>query len=168
MIGNMKAITMTQPWATLLALGANRIETRSWPTNYRGPLAIHTAMGFPKYAVELCRQSPYAEALAAGGYHSAADLPRGQIISVGMLDGLVRCDASTERPIIEQSRAGLLPPDELAFGDFSAGRFGFVMRDMRMLAAPVPARGMLGLWNVPAELAERILSLADGAQNAPT
>lgn len=158
---------MTQPWATLLAHGANIIETRSWPTNYRGPLAIHTAMAFPKDAMALCRQSPFAEALAAGGYDDPADLPRGKIISVGILDDLLRCDASTGQSIIEQSRAGLLPPDELAFGDFSAGRFGFVMRDMRMLAEPIPARGMLGLWNVPAELAGRILALADD-QKSPT
>jgi activating signal cointegrator 1 len=48
----MKAITLTQPWATLVAIGAKRIETRSWPTNYRGPLAIHAAKGFPKWAKE--------------------------------------------------------------------------------------------------------------------
>ncbi len=163
----MKAITMTQPWATLLALGANRIETRSWPTNYRGPLAIHTAMGFPKYAMELCRQSPYAEALAAGGYADPADLPRGQIISVGMLDDLLQCDESTGRSIIEQSRAGLLPPDELAFGGFFTGPLRFRHARHAHAADPIPARGMLGLWNVPAELAGRILSLADD-QKSPT
>jgi hypothetical protein len=170
MMCDMKAITMTQPWATLLALGANRIETRSWPTSYRGPLAIHTAIGFPKHAVELCRQSPYAEALAAGGYDDAADLPRGKVISVGTLDDLLRCDESTERSIIEQSRAGLLPAHELAFGDFSAGRFGFVLSDMRMLASPLLARGMLGLWNVPAELEDRIVSQITPRlrQKAPT
>ena len=32
----MKAITVIQPWATLLASGRKRIETRSWRTNYRG------------------------------------------------------------------------------------------------------------------------------------
>ena len=28
----MKALTLTQPWATLVAIGAKRIETRSWAT----------------------------------------------------------------------------------------------------------------------------------------
>ena len=41
----MKALTLTQPWATLVAMGAKRIETRSWTTNYRGPLAIHAGKG---------------------------------------------------------------------------------------------------------------------------
>lgn len=44
----MKAITLTQPWATLVAIGAKRIETRSWATRYRGPLAIHAAKGIER------------------------------------------------------------------------------------------------------------------------
>lgn len=39
----MKALTLRQPWASLVAVGAKRIETRSWLTKYRGPLAIHAA-----------------------------------------------------------------------------------------------------------------------------
>lgn len=39
----MKAITIWQPWASLIACGAKRYETRSWPTKYRGPIAIHAA-----------------------------------------------------------------------------------------------------------------------------
>ncbi|WP_342351939.1 ASCH domain-containing protein [Lysinibacillus boronitolerans] len=30
----MKAITIKQPWATLIALGEKRFETRSWQTKY--------------------------------------------------------------------------------------------------------------------------------------
>jgi hypothetical protein len=41
----MKGLTLTQPWATLVAIGAKRIETRSWPTRYRGLLAIHAGAG---------------------------------------------------------------------------------------------------------------------------
>src|SRR6202030_2406661 len=50
----MKALTLTQPWATLVAIGAKRIETRSWPTLYRGPLAIYAAKRFPKWAQDTC------------------------------------------------------------------------------------------------------------------
>ena len=41
----MKVLTLTQPWATLVAIGAKHIETRSWATSYRGPLAIHAGKG---------------------------------------------------------------------------------------------------------------------------
>lgn len=45
----MKALTLWQPWATLVALGVKTIETRSWSTSYRGPLAIHAAKKAPEY-----------------------------------------------------------------------------------------------------------------------
>lgn len=49
----MRAITLTQPWSSLVARGQKKIETRSWQTSYRGPLAIHAAKGFPGYAKRL-------------------------------------------------------------------------------------------------------------------
>jgi hypothetical protein len=39
----IKAISLWQPWASLMALGLKRHETRHWPTAYRGPIAIHAA-----------------------------------------------------------------------------------------------------------------------------
>lgn len=42
----MKAITLTQPWASLVACGAKKIETRSWRTHHRGWIAIHAAKGW--------------------------------------------------------------------------------------------------------------------------
>lgn len=156
---------MTQPWASLLVAGANCIETRSWNTRYRGPVAIHAAMGFPAHAKALCAQSPYREALAAAGFDSATALPTGQFIGLADLDDVVACDAATAADIRRQSRAGLLPPHELAFGDFSAGRFGFVMARMAPLTTLIPARGMLGLWNIAPVLEEQILANADLSKN---
>lgn len=39
----MRIITLWQPWASLIALGFKKFETRSWRTRYRGKLAIHAA-----------------------------------------------------------------------------------------------------------------------------
>lgn len=39
----MKALTLHQPWASLISGGQKWIETRSWKTEYRGELAIHAA-----------------------------------------------------------------------------------------------------------------------------
>jgi len=36
----MRALSVKQPWANLIASGEKTIETREWPTNYRGPLLI--------------------------------------------------------------------------------------------------------------------------------
>ena len=37
----MKALSIMQPWAWLIANGHKDIENRSWPTRYRGPVLIH-------------------------------------------------------------------------------------------------------------------------------
>ncbi len=41
----MKALSLLQPWATLVVIGVKQIETRSWSTAYRGPLLIHASKG---------------------------------------------------------------------------------------------------------------------------
>lgn len=41
----MKALTISQPFASLIASGEKWIENRIWYTSYRGPLAIHAGKG---------------------------------------------------------------------------------------------------------------------------
>ena len=43
----MKFLTIRQPWASLIAVGAKTIETRPFSTTYRGPLAIHAGKAEP-------------------------------------------------------------------------------------------------------------------------
>ena len=148
----MRALTLTQPWATLVAIGANVIETRDWPTKYRGRFAIHAAKGFPRDARALCRKRPCRDALAAGGYTTADALPRGAIVAVVTLESLLVCGPSTLEEIRARSKRGELPAHEADFGDFSDGRYGFVLNDVSRVDPPVPARGMLGFWEVPAEI----------------
>jgi hypothetical protein len=44
----VKALSLWQPWASLIAVGAKTIETRGWSTTYRGPLLIHAARKIPR------------------------------------------------------------------------------------------------------------------------
>lgn len=147
----MKAITLTQPWATLVAIGAKKIETRGWRTRYRGPLAIHAAKGFPKEAQQLAYYvEPFRTVLAQAhciptqAYGMTPEnLPTGCVVATCEL---VECvlieDHSTDWglrwPITEQERA---------FGDYTPGRYAWLLADVQPLATPVPARGALGLWN---------------------
>jgi hypothetical protein len=148
----VKALTLTQPWATLVAIGANVIETRDWPTRYRGTFAIHAAKGFPPDARALCGKRPFRDALAAAGYTAADELPRGAVVAIARLASLLVCGPSTLAEIRARSKRGELPPHEADFGDFSDGRYGFVLDDVRRIEPPVPARGMLGFWELPAEV----------------
>lgn len=43
-ITQIKAISLHQPWASLIAMGFKKFETRSWGTNYRGKLVICAAL----------------------------------------------------------------------------------------------------------------------------
>lgn len=54
----MKALTLHQPWATLIAVGAKTIETRSWPaprTLIGERFAIHAAKRHPDWGLNLGR-----------------------------------------------------------------------------------------------------------------
>lgn len=142
----MKALTLTQPWATLVAIGAKKIETRSWPTNYRGLLAIHAATGLGPVGgeqglMELCRREPFRSKLIAAGYLGTPALPRGAIVAVCRLDSIYR--------ITEQGIEGFNPQppaNELAFGDYTPGRYAWVLTEVRA-HEPIETRGYQGLWN---------------------
>lgn len=45
----MRILTIRQPWAELIIRGRKNVENRSWPTRYRGPIAIHAGMGFDQH-----------------------------------------------------------------------------------------------------------------------
>ena len=62
----MKLISLWEPWATLMALGAKKVETRSWDTNYRGLLAIHASKGGLRMDTleSICFQKHFYEALS--------------------------------------------------------------------------------------------------------
>ena len=48
----MRVITLTQPWATLVAEGLKKYEFRSWKYSYRGELLIHAGKGIDEEAMK--------------------------------------------------------------------------------------------------------------------
>lgn len=119
----IKALTIHQPWASAIANGKKHIETRSWPTKYRGPLLIHAGLAMPLYTLTF----------------ATWDHPLGALIAVCELVDCLRVeDAYVTEP-------------ERKLGDYSPGRFAWVLAAARPLAKPIPYRGRLGLWNFPVE-----------------
>ena len=133
----MKALTLTQPWATLVAIGAKRIETRSWATNYTGELAIHAAKGWTAADLALCATEPCKSALEEGGYLIDRPLPFGAVLAVANLKFCKRMGTKSPVP----------PWPEVEFGDYTVGRYLWVFSGVRQLILPVPATGRLGLWD---------------------
>jgi activating signal cointegrator 1 len=141
----MKALTLTQHWATLVAIGAKRIETRSWKTPHRGTLAIHAAKGFPKWAKETCLESEFAKEL--GPYA----LPVGVVIATCRLISCIPTrELQRNRVIQVDYLAGCddfyLGDHERQFGDYAPGRWAWLLADVKRLPEPIPAKGSLGLW----------------------
>lgn len=134
----MKALTLTQPWATLVVRGIKTVETRSWHFGYSDnlpmPLAIHSAKGQDRDARD------FADYLVRAGVLETADLPRGAIVGTVEYFGWVHSYPET--------RAELAPSDlELELGDWSDGRILWQFRNAVEFAEPIPRRGSLGVWN---------------------
>lgn len=142
----MKALTITQPWATLVAIGAKRVETRSWATDYRGPLAIHAAKGFPGWARETCGDVPFWTTLAEAGYASWKDLPRGVVLCTTRILAVRPTQFDPNAAGIPLKAPFRLSENEWHFGDYGPDRYAWYLDAVVRLAEPVPARGALSLW----------------------
>lgn len=127
----MKALSLWQPWASLIADEEKRIETRSW----RPPewllhkwLAIHAAKKIDKDFAYQC------------GYGANGILcPRGAIVAVVWLDSWIRFNPENTEYISD---------DEKRYGDFEEGRFGWQFAEIRKLPEPLPIIGRQGIFEV--------------------
>lgn len=146
----MKAITIHQPWATLIALREKRFETRGWGTKYRGPLAIHAAKKVDK---DICRIEPYKSVLAKHGY-TAENLPIGAIIATCNLSGCHRVHSDDgHMASLSGNTLNVVIGNEYEFGWYEEGRYAWELSEVKQID-PVPAKGQQGLWNWGGELDE--------------
>jgi len=135
----VKALSLTQPWASLVATGAKKIETRSWRTDYRGPLAIHASAEFPREARLLCFTEPFYSALKKANLN-ANHRPE-KVLSLGAIVAV--CELADVQVITAANVPG---EPEGSFGEYRPGRFMWVLENVRRLPRPIPAKGSLGLW----------------------
>lgn len=157
----MKALSLTQPWASLVASGAKRIETRSWSTSYRGRVAIHASKGFPLDCRVLCSTQPFLRELTRAGL-SVPEMPLGAIVATATLaECFLTGDTLNYRHVSRTVRGahGLtydITPQEIEFGNYEPGRYGWVLVDVCQLPTPIRCKGALGLWTVPEDLLSAI------------
>ncbi|PTY02600.1 2-oxoglutarate dehydrogenase E1 [Verrucomicrobia bacterium LW23] len=139
----MKAISLWQPWATLIALGCKHIETRGWPTSHRGPLAIHASLRSDK-ELDLAfqhlrrRHDLISKALVEAKTPTYKSLPFGAIVAVCTLE---QCVPTQELSSWALSRM------ERDCGNYAYGRYGWVLTDIRRLEQPIVIGGRMGLWH---------------------
>lgn len=144
----MKAITLTQPYASLVAGGFKEVETRSWRTRYTGPLVIHAGVKFPPEYQALCSKPPFHECLPDDALEV---LPRGAALCVVELLGCVPIVGYDGR-WMERVTFALGHPmqfREMAYGNYGQGRWAWPMRLLKVFRPPVQMQGAMGLWDCP-------------------
>lgn len=143
----MKAITIWQPWASLMALGFKEIETRSWkaPSSIiNNKVAIHAA----KKIIPLQDFLNSLEGLDTNQknniiqtiiqeYGAYEKMPTGAIVATGILSDVQPAEVLRKKIL----------PLERACGDYSDNRFGWIFKGTFKLEKPMPAKGMQRLWN---------------------
>lgn len=138
----MRAISLWQPWATAIAVGVKKIETRHWAppqTVYGQRIAIHAAK----------RWGPDERAFAA----QARIFSRGAIPEVIPLGAIIAtCVVSAWRDAWLEDQEGRISPMEKYFGNYAPNRYAWVLTGVVPLPSPIPYRGAQGFFNVPDEL----------------
>jgi hypothetical protein len=164
-VAAVKALTLWQPWASLVAIGAKAIETRSWATKYRGPLAIHAAKRPIVLGSDPLWYGDYNVAQGGTWLHGPgldAPMPFGAIVATAQLvdcvpivEWLADAPGSISDPILvleERDTLIFYPRGELTedgeemdwsaqvpYGDFRPGRWAWLLDDVQPTTERCPA-----------------------------
>ena len=121
------AITIHQPWASAIALGKKRYETRSWAVRHRGRIAIHAG------------KNTDGLYLSQGLMGVDGDrLPLGAVIAIVDLTGCIKMDDD----LISRQ-----PDLELKLGRWKSDRYAWKLENVQAID-PVYCLGKQGLWKV--------------------
>jgi len=150
----IKALTLWQPWASLMALGHKTVETRSWKANHLGLLAIHAAkrpMGYNE------RELLGSISCGKGAIRPTGDIPYGAVVCIVNVTGYMPTEKFSPNNICFVIDG--FSPYEQHLGDYSPGRWGWTTELVFRLTEPIPCQGHQGLWlwDVPAEIERELL-----------
>ncbi len=129
----MKAITIKQPFATLIALGYKEYEFRTWKTNYRGEILIHAA------------KSVDAEAMKRFERYNLT-YPTGCIIAKAVLSDCYSVDELFRKKLQKENEYiyhGILR-------DVQWTGYAFQLKNIKPIE-PVYVKGNLSLWEYQPE-----------------
>ena len=128
----MKVLSLTEPFATLIQEQKKKIETRSWKTNYRGPLYIHASQ------TKCSSESLHDRELMA--LINNTNLNFGHIICKC---NLVDCVYMTKEYVENMKKNN---HQEYICGDYRIGRYAWILEDIEVIN-PIKVKGQLNLWN---------------------
>lgn len=162
-----RAVSLQQPYASLVSLGGKFVETRGRDLGARPGevLCVHASIANFPGAPEVAWSILATKASAIRRQGSDADLvfapPRGAIVAVARVGAVGRVVEAAP----EEGRLAVLPlrgdeellarlvatalAQEVAVGNWSVGRSLTFFSEIERLRRPLPCRGALGLWKVP-------------------
>ena len=154
----MKAFTVYQPYAYAIIAGLKGYETRPRRTHIRGRVAVHAGKGNPQFVTmaaamalpdrdsvseTLKREIAYGKILEKEYERGIENLKRATELVYGAVLGTVEIvDCIPVEALI-----GKLSERERVLGDYTPGRFAWVLKNPVMFDRPIPARGFQGWWN---------------------
>ena len=155
----MKAISLHQPWASLIAAGIKPIETRSWapPKALIGQrIAIHAA----KKTISI-QDIPDVWQPLVGMYKNFGQprIPQGAVVATAVLRcahqvaynrDVAHMHPGTWMDCAHWRRETPFTVERDSYGDFTADRWLWFLEDIEKIDPPVPAKGHQGFWNWPA------------------
>lgn len=156
----MKAISIYQPTAAAVALGAKRLETRPWKTSYRGLIAIHAAKRWNIHlAISTSSSWTWCGILHPLGIRMGGKVDVDDVLAFGAVvavANLVDCRPTDSFTVAELDRPRIWPDAPQAYGawtermlgDFTPGRFVFVLDDVRPLETPILVKGRQRIFNL--------------------
>jgi hypothetical protein len=122
----MKALTLKQPWATLVAEGIKKYEFRSWKTNYRGKILIHAGAGVDKEALERVKRLNL-------------EYPSRRIIAEVEIEECLELDEKLNNAIIREQN--------IAYGTKYRTGYAWKLKNVKRIDLKRTVNGKLGLWN---------------------
>ena len=167
----MKALTLHQPWASVVACGVKTIETRSWrpPASfqYGDRIAIHASARKPVGLIPgkgdrpTLISSSYQDLWKPLNPEQALELPLGAVVATAALVAakVVWEEIPESSSVVVADVPGSLfrstvPTDP--YGDFGVGRWLWFLEDIEAIDPPVKVRGYQRLWGLPDSISEII------------
>jgi len=139
----IRALTIRQPFPELILRRRKPYEIRSWKTNYRGLLLIHSAAKVKTDCAEEAGLN--ADALMTSAF-----------VGIAVLSD-VRPYTRADSKLLNQRRA---------IGGWSPGQFSWVLKKPIRFARPIKANGKLGLFRVPPSVARLVQRYVKRSKNA--
>jgi hypothetical protein len=141
----MKAISLWEPWASLIRTGAKKFETRSWPTKYRGPLLICASKGGLSCAKlnDLLDDPNFQKGLSGlNGEKTRIGISHLNFGKAVAVVNLINC-LTTESVVWAEQ----LTKEDRAFGDWGIGRYAWKLELIEAIE-PFPVKGHQGFFEV--------------------